>query len=304
MFSAAQLIRRSSLIAFPFLVTCLCVGQVANSASATLQPSGEVHYQASYLFHLEPAAEPFVLNAPYFAEEVEYSANLSSSGSSDDQGRLLRKIYRDSKGRTRIERSLSLGTDNIHGPVLIQIFDPVSGWVCVLDSQAKVAHQYRPPAPGALTPEIHRDQFVEAVTATPGRLIQHSTIQASQSSAGFQPPKTATLPVAVVTNPTEDLGERSLDGLIIRGTRYITPVVSDDGTRRTMASEIWTSPELKVVVLSASLNQQPSDRLVRLVHLTRTEPDAALFQIPSGYQIKDETTDFLIGANFDEQRLR
>jgi hypothetical protein len=304
MLNAIQLFGRSLLIVSPFLVTCLSSGQVVNSATASLQPSGEIRYQATYLFQLEPAAEPLVLNAPYSADEVEYSANISSTASSDGQPRLLRKIYRDSKGRTRIERSLSLGPNNIQGPALIQIFDPASGWACVLDSQAKVAHRYRPPAPGVLAPEKHEKQFVVAAIAASGKPTRHSTIQASESSVSFQPPKTATLPVAVVANPTEALGEMSLDGLRLRGTRYITPVVSDDGTRRTMTSEVWTSPELQIVVLSASLNQQPSDRLVRLAHLTRTEPDAALFQVPSSYQIQDETTDFHIGANFGEAQHR
>ncbi len=296
MFRALQAIRRSFLMVFVFLPPCPFLGQGLATASATLQPSGEVRYQATYLFHLEAASGALVLDAPYSADEVERSGNLSSIGSSDQQWHLLRKICRDSKGRTRVERPLSLGVDTIHGPLLIEIFDAASGWVYVLDSQAKVAHSYRPPATGVSSPEVHEKRLIEATTAVSGQPLEHSTVQAFDSDTGYQPEKTATLPVTV-SKFSQSLGEDHLDGLLIRGTRYTKPDVSKDGTGQSVSSEVWTSPELKVVVESRFLNPQASDRLVRLVHLSRAEPDPALFQIPAEYQVRDETTDFRVGVH-------
>jgi hypothetical protein len=286
------------LIVSGFVTPCLLPGQGLTSASATLQPSGEVRYQATYLFHLERDPQTVVPHAPYSAEEVEESANVASSGSSE---RLVRKVYRDSKGRVRIEGPLSLGVDDVRGPTVVQIFDVVSGWVYVLDSQAKVAHRYRPGA--VSTPQVHGRRFVEASTAVPGQPARHSMVEVPEAEPGSDEPKVATLPVNV-THASEDLGEKRVDGLLVRGVRYITPSVSDDGTRRTLTAEVWTSPELQVVVMSKFFNQQASDHVDRLVHLTRTEPEAALFEVPAEYQIHEETTDFRIGVNFEAARSR
>lgn len=294
MFCSSQRVRYS-LIASTLLATCFSHGQVAGSVDATLQPSGEVRYQATYLFHLERDTDRLVPNAPYSADEVEYSAN-------GEQRRHLRTIYRDSKGNTRIEQPLSLGSDSIQGPTLVHIFDTASGWIYVLDAQARVAHRYRPLAPGMLPHAVPARQVVEAVKSETGQPARRSTVPVAESSENLQPPKVASLPVTSPGYAAEDLGEKHLDGLLVRGTRFVTPVVSEDGTRRTMTSEVWTSPELEIVVLSASLNQQPGDRFVRLVHLTRTEPDASLFEVPAGYQIQTETTDFNIAASFKQPR--
>jgi hypothetical protein len=53
-------------------------------------------------------------------------------------------------------------------------------------------------------------------------------------------------------------------------------------------SETWTSPELKTVVLSKNSDPRNGDSTTRLTNISRLEPDASLFQIPSDYEIVDQ----------------
>lgn len=297
MLRAAQSSGRLLLLAVLLRGSCLLMGQDLTSASATLQPSGEIQYRATYIFQLNESSDAIVLGAPYSAEEVE--RNSSAEGANDEKWHSLRKIYRDSMGRTRIERALSLGPGSPPGPKIIQIIDPASGWDYVLDPEAKVAHRYRPQAQGAPPAAKRTSQSVEKVAGLRGRKVQQSTMQAEASDVVVQPPQVAVLRTDLQTETAEELGEKVLDGLRIRGVRYKTLASSEDGTGQPLSSEVWTSPELKVAVLSHIHNPLSSDRIVRLVHLTRAEPSPALFRPPSEYQIKDETSDFPIGANFE-----
>jgi hypothetical protein len=297
MFRAAQSIERFLVLIVLVVWSCLLKGQDHTAASATLQPSGEVLYQATYLFHLDDSSERIVPGAPYSADEIE--RHSSAEGGADEKWHSLRKIYRDSVGRMRIERSLSLGPGSPPGPKIIQITDPASGWNYVLEPQAKVAHRYRPQAQGVLPTERRANQAVEKIAGLHGHKVQQSTVQVSASEGPVTPPLVATLPTNAPPETTEDLGEKILDGLRIRGIRYKTIPASEDDTGYALSTEVWTSTELKIVILSHIHNPQASDHIVRLVHLTRTEPNPALFHAPSDYQIKDESADFLIGVNFE-----
>ena len=54
------------------------------------------------------------------------------------------------------------------------------------------------------------------------------------------------------------------------------------------------SPELEVRVLSKSSSDGMGDATMKLVHINRSEPDAALFKVPAGYKIVDESDSFSI----------
>jgi len=74
--------------------------------------------------------------APYSADEVH------ERGKPDSPGKLERtevdRIYRDGEGRIR--REMPVSHSNLH---VVQIEDPVGGWMIVLDPQAKVAHRVK-----------------------------------------------------------------------------------------------------------------------------------------------------------------
>jgi hypothetical protein len=54
-----------------------------------------------------------------------------------------------------------------------------------------------------------------------------------------------------------------------------------------VVTERWYSPELKIVLESRRSDPRMGDVTYRVTQLLRGEPDAALFEIPSGYTTVD-----------------
>ena len=52
-----------------------------------------------------------------------------------------------------------------------------------------------------------------------------------------------------------------------------------------VTSEEWTSPELKVLVLSESNDPRTGTSTYKLVNLKRADPSPSLFQVPSDYAV-------------------
>ena len=96
---------------------------------------------------------------------------------------------------------------------------------------------------------------------------------------------------------SEPLGFHVIQGVLAEGTRrtttYPAGMVGNDRPI-TVVAETWTSPELKVVVLSRTLDPRSGEGVMRLENISRAEPDPALFRVPADYQIVDETGPFTI----------
>jgi hypothetical protein len=56
-----------------------------------------------------------------------------------------------------------------------------------------------------------------------------------------------------------------------------------------ITTETWTSPELKMVMLRKSSDPRSGDTVMKLTNISRSEPDASLFQPPPDYTVVDET---------------
>jgi hypothetical protein len=80
--------------------------------------------------------------------------------------------------------------------------------------------------------------------------------------------------------------------------------VTAKGTRRTVTipagqigneqpisivSETWYSPELKMTVLSKRSDPRMGETEFRLTNIQRGEPAPSLFQVPAGYELKDNS---------------
>jgi hypothetical protein len=91
----------------------------------------------------------------------------------------------------------------------------------------------------------------------------------------------------------ESLGSQTIEGVLAEGSRTtVTYAIGAVGNDRpiTTVSETWTSPELKTVLLSKNSDPRNGDSTTRLTNISRLEPDASLFQIPSDYEIVDQQT--------------
>jgi hypothetical protein len=88
----------------------------------------------------------------------------------------------------------------------------------------------------------------------------------------------------------EELGEQTVQGVLAKGTRRTTTIPTGAiGNDRPIVSvtEEWISPELKVVVQRTVKDPQMGETSYRLENLNRAEPLKSLFEVPSGYEVKE-----------------
>ena len=102
----------------------------------------------------------------------------------------------------------------------------------------------------------------------------------------YQVPVSKNRFVAVLGMPLneESLGTRAIEGVEVVGTRQNTrPPVTFDGVM--LPGERWVSPELKVVVYSRLEDSIVGVVDYQLRNISRSEPPAELFQLPTSYMI-------------------
>ena len=89
---------------------------------------------------------------------------------------------------------------------------------------------------------------------------------------------------------TEQLGKQMIEGVECEGTRAVTTmpagVIGNERPIETV-NEIWYSQELKIMILSKRSDPRFGETTYRITNINRSEPDAALFQVPSEYTIID-----------------
>lgn len=103
-------------------------------------------------------------------------------------------------------------------------------------------------------------------------------------------PVQATKRVTKPTVDTEQLGKQIIEGVECEGERKVTtlPVgaIGNDRPIQTI-NETWYSKELRMIILSKRSDPRFGKSTYRVFNITRTEPDAALFQVPSDYTIRE-----------------
>ena len=83
---------------------------------------------------------------------------------------------------------------------------------------------------------------------------------------------------------------RSIEGVQAEGLRVTTTIPAGDiGNEQPIqiVNERWYSPELQVVVMTRHSDPRFGETTYRLTNISRTEPAATLFQVPSDYTIKE-----------------
>ena len=132
-------------------------GIVGTSGRFSMGPDGSRRGTAT--FQISSFLPPPVINAPYSGEEVMESVQVLADGTRITRPSLppQQKIWRDSQGRVRSERPMGPRLDSNELPAIVQITDPVAGYVYVLDTVNRVAHRVRVEArPGGPAPIQNR----------------------------------------------------------------------------------------------------------------------------------------------------
>ena len=224
---------------------------------------------APYFVRTNVEAE-IVKGAPYSAEVVNESSQTLSDGN-----RILRRtttrVFRDNEGRTRRE------TDRTVGHQSITISDPVAGSSWMLDADSRTARQV-PLAPRLYTASVDQGLAVfrlngmnEIVTFSPFGTTAPGGVRMFEADA---------------QHTEERLSPRTIEGLRVEGVRKTQTIAAGAiGNERpiVVTTEEWTSPDLKVLVLSEHSDPRIGTTTYKLVGVSRAEPAAALFQVPSDY---------------------
>lgn len=199
-----------------------------------------------------------VKGIPYSAEAMTEVTQVLSNGTRISH-KSITLVARDGEGRLRRERKLdSIGqfTSAENSPTLIIIDDPVMGFHFILNDQNKTARKIMNPPPPPPLPAGENDD--ERGEFADGKV--------------------------------ESLGTSTIEGVEAEGTRAtITIPAGQIGNDHPIeiVSERWFSNALQVVVMRKHSDPRMGDSVYRLTNIKRNEPDAALFKVPSDYQIKE-----------------
>ena len=238
--------------------------------------SGSAHFSAAPLeLHGQTVA-----GAPYSAEEISSMVQTLADGTHITRTIPTHKVYRDSAGRTRTERSLGATVErkqSVDVPVVVEITDPVEHVKYTLDTVNKVAHK-----------QAAARTALRAAPAGPGAPTTARAVPCPVlNDCAREGPKVA----------VERLGSRTVEGLLARGERRTTVIPAGfEGNDRpvTVVSENWVSPELKITVLSTVNDPRSGESTRKLVNIDRSEPDPSLFLPPADYTVVEEKGDFMI----------
>lgn len=273
-------------IAFAFECSLLAVfvahgqsvtGAIAGSTTGPRTISGSMMFSA-------PFATPTpITGVPYSAEQHQEHVQTLADGTHITQTQTVQKMWRDSQGRTRNERPLVmlLNAANVPDvPIIVQIQDPVAGYMYVLDPDKKIAHRSAMPASRTSPPNAPPNGV--PVIAANGAAVRDGVVAS-------QPAK--------VQMTSEDLGTQVIEGVVVQGRRTTRTIPTGaQGNDRPLVSttETWTSRDLRMTVLTKTSDPRNGDTTMQLTNISQAEPDPSLFQPPPDYTIVDEQGEFRI----------
>jgi hypothetical protein len=191
-------------------------------------------------------------NAPLLAVVNTESSQLLKDGTSLNQ-KTLSAIARDRQGRIFNERrALIPASETATPPILsIHIYDPQTRTSTFIDPQRQVAWQSTLNRPPAAAPPL-----------------------ATSSAANSYIKK-------------ENLGTRTMEGIEVHGVRdtQTIPAEANGGKEITVVDEYWYSEDLRLNMLAIHKDPRTGEQTTTVTQVDRSEPDPAIFEIPSGYKI-------------------
>lgn len=287
-------------LGFLLFLTVVAFGQVQSgvvSGSAARNAAGQ--FSGSMSFSPMRFAQMPVQGAPYSGEEIQEQQQTLSDGTHINRTNMRRMMYRDSQGRTRVERPtmpMIAASSGGPAPQIVEITDPGQGVQYTLDTEHKIAHRVTlQPFPGRTNPSAQGQPANQAGRA--------GTLGASLPAP---PTVTAAAGGGVITGGSrlaprqinsEKLGPQVFDGILADGQRQtMTIPANSQGNDRDIhvVTETWTSPDLHMVIYRKSSDPRSGDSVMHFKDLSRNEPDPQLFLVPPDYQVVDETGPFTI----------
>ena len=285
-----------------FAIAGIVAAQSAGSFSMQSSAGGAHSYSGTASFGPAHMMGPAVSGAPYSGEEVSENVHVLADGTRLTQKMMGRKVWRDSDGRMRTERSLGGGPNQASMPTIVEITDPVAGFKYTLDTQKKVAHRQAMPARSVLGATVGSSATLRGGAIT-GPTPQAATAGGGGGRTGSMG-VTMPAPFPGQADPqmrprftNEPIGTRSIEGEMAEGTRStVTYPVGMMGNDREFSTvtERWMSIDLKIQILSKTIDPRSGENTFRIEKLSRTPPDPMLFVPPPDYTVVDEAGAFTI----------
>jgi hypothetical protein len=119
--------------------------------------------------------------------------------------------------------------------------------------------------------------------------LRHCDVTGYHAAVRFSPPPTGSFDDGKRVLSREGLGTDSIDGLSVIGTRETLTMsagVVGNSQPLTATREFWYSPDLQVNLFITRKDPREGSQVIRVGELSRTEPDPAIFQIPSGFVVE------------------
>jgi hypothetical protein len=245
------------------------------------------HQVSTAFVRIADAGKP-VTGAPYSATAITESTQLLADGN-----KIVNKstaaLARDSQGRTRREETMdSIGPLAVHGPKMVFINDPVSKTNYIFDLNDQSAQVIKP---GKVARGVAGGG--KQITMPSG-----SVINIQKKVVLPDGPNGAVEQRILISNSandasqvkTESLGTQIIEGVTAEGKRVTRTIPAGQiGNERPLeiTSEVWTSPELEVTVLSKRNDPRFGETVYRLTDIKRAEPEHSLFEVPANFTIRD-----------------
>ena len=240
-----------------------------------------------------------VQGAPYSATITNESMQTLTDGSHITQSS-SGATARDSQGRTRQDAALPpIGNlSAADAPHLVFIMDPVAQTSYTLNLTDKTAQKLSMPSGGAAGP-------VTGASAGLGttRMFVTQMGTASAVDGAMPPPPQAGFVMhrEVIGDEeaqvsTQDLGTETMEGLSVNGVRTTRTIpVGQIGNDKpiSIVTEVWTSPDLKIIVYSKRTDPRMGEQTFKLTNIMRAEPDASLFTVPADFKVSDGPQNFI-----------
>lgn len=221
-----------------------------------------------FVYHEVMRGGEFVKAAPYTATAVTETTQVLPDGN-----RIVNKskalLARDSEGRTRREETLSnVGPLTVQQSRMVFISDPVARAEYILDLDNHTAQVHQLQGAKVLT----LDQKHASVASADTHSAEHSSAVAEVKQTGL---------------PDENIDGVNCEHLV--ETQTIPASAIGNERPIVITSETCASPELHLLLMRKRTDPRFGNTSYRLTDIHRTEPDAALFQVPSDFKILNES---------------
>jgi hypothetical protein len=239
-------------------IAALCVGACLIVVPALLEGQEETPYPAV----AGPLSRTVVQNAPFSATAVltvrGHSQNIPAA---KDPLRIwdtyTTRLQRDSAGRVRADYDVPDTTPgapkDARRPVYQVMTDPAGGAVYLVDPKYQAIRNVGPSL------AFDADVALEIPITESAFRFLHMVRSVREGGE------------------IESLGTRHVEGIRTVGRRVTN-------SRHESTDEQWASPELQLVLYSRhSLPHRGQELEYRLKNISRTEPPAAMFELPAGY---------------------